>query len=215
MLLSEVPPCHELIKTDEMKAFKTVDDFINGNKQWHDELVILRKILNSTELQETVKWGGPCYTFAGKNVVGMGAFKSYFGLWFFQGALLRDKKKVLINAQEGRTKALRQWRFQSLDEVDPKLIKAYIKEAIEVQKSGVEIKQDRDKPVMVPAILKEALLKDKKAGESFKQLTKGKQREYANHVASAKREETKQKRLEKILPMILVGKGLNDKYKKS
>ncbi len=82
-----------------MKRFKTVDEYIDSNEQWRDELVTLRKILNTTELKETVKWGAPCYTIDGKNLVGLGAFKSFFTLWFFQDALLKDEKKVLINAQ--------------------------------------------------------------------------------------------------------------------
>ncbi len=94
------------------KRHKTVDDYIEAAEPWQDELIRLRKILRSTDLEETVKWGAPCYTHDGKNVVGMASFKSYVGLWFHQGALLGDKKKVLINAQEGKTKALRQWRFR-------------------------------------------------------------------------------------------------------
>lgn len=196
-----------------MKRYKSVDDYVNSNAQWHDELVKLRKILNATELEETVKWGAPCYTYDGKNLVGLGAFKSFFTLWFFQGAVLKDKKKVLVNAQEGKTKALRQWRFESADEIDAKLIKAYVKETIETQRRGVEIKPDRSKPVTVPPELKKALQKNKKAGASFEEMTKGKQREYADYIADAKRDETKQKRIDKIIPMIVDGDGLNDKYR--
>lgn len=196
-----------------MKRYQTVDEYVEAAEEWRDELKLLRKILNSTALEETVKWGGPCYTANGKNVVGMGAFKSYLGLWFFQGALLADKKKVLLNAQDGKTKALRQWRFGSKKEIDAKLIKAYVKEAIALQEKGVEIKPDRAKPVTVPKELKAALAKHKKAGASFKGLTKGKQREYADYIADAKRVETKMKRLDKIIPMIAQGMGLNDKYR--
>lgn len=196
-----------------MKRHKTVDEYIDAADDWQAELKQLRKILNATPLTETVKWGGPCYTYDGKNVVGIGAFKSYFGLWFHQGALLTDKKKVLINCQEGKTKALRQWRMNSKKEIDAKTIKEYVKEAIENQHKGVEIKADRSKPVVVPKELKSAFTKNKKAHASFKGLTKGKQREYAEYVSDAKREETKLKRIEKILPMIVAGKGLNDKYR--
>ncbi len=115
-----------------------------------------------------------------KNVVGLGAFKSYFGLWFHQGALLADKNQVLINCQEGKTKALRQWRMTDKKEIDARTINAYIKEA----------------------------------NASFKALTKGKQREYADYIADAKREETKLKRLDKIVPMIEADQGLNDRYRK-
>ena len=85
-----------------MLRAKSVDAYIERNPQWAAALKKLRKILNATELEETVKWGGPCYTYEGKNVVGLGSFKSYVGLWFHQGALLKDEAKVLINAQEGK-----------------------------------------------------------------------------------------------------------------
>lgn len=166
-----------------------------------------------TELTEDVKWGGPCYTWDGKNVVGIGGFKSYFGLWFFQGALLEDKKKVLINAQEGTTKALRQWRMNSAKEIKPDAIKAYVREAMQLIKDGKSIGPQRKKPVIIPSELKKALAKDAKARKGFDMLRPGLQREYTDHVASAKRDETKLKRIEKILPMMTVGKGLHDKYR--
>ena len=109
------------------------------------------KILNATKLEETVKWGGPCYTHGGKNIVGMGAFKSYCGLWFYQGALLSDPDKVLINAQQGRTKALRQWRFQAGDKIPVGRIKSYVAEAIRLSSAGNEIKPDRSRPLAIPA----------------------------------------------------------------
>ena len=196
-----------------MKNHETVDQFIVATKQWKAELTELRSILRATELEETVKWGGPVYTFGGKNVVGIGGFKSYFGLWFFQGALLADEKKLLINAQEGRTKALRQMRLRSMDQIDRKLIKAYVKEAVALSKQGVEIKPARNKPLTLPAELQAAFRRSGKARTSFEKLTPGKRREYAEDVASAKREETKQKRIDKILPMIESGVGLNDKYR--
>lgn len=196
-----------------MKRSKTVDEFIAGATTWQDDLVRLREILRSTGLEETVKWGAPTYTHNGKNVVGIGSFKSYFGLWFFQGALLSDKKNVLINAQEGRTKALRQWRMTSSKDISPRTIKAYVKEAVSIADSGKEIKPNRTKPVVIPAELKKALAENKKAGTGFKKMTPGKQREYADYISAAKRPETKQKRLEKILPMLQNGIGLNDKYR--
>jgi uncharacterized protein YdeI (YjbR/CyaY-like superfamily) len=191
----------------------TVDEYIESTESWQAELIRLRKVLRSTDLEETVKWGAPCYTWGVKNVVGLGAFKSYFGLWFFQGALLADKGKVLINAQEGKTRALRQWRFTSGKEIKARLIKAYVNEAIELQRQGAEIKPDRGRPVEIPPQLKRALAGNKKASHGFRALTPGKQREYADYISSAKREETRSKRLEKIIPMIAAGKGLHDRYR--
>ena len=109
---------------------KTVDDYLANAKNWPDELRQVREILLSTGLTETIKWGAPVYTNAdGKNVVGIGGFKSYFGLWFFEGAALEDKEEVLINAQPGKTKMLRQWRMTSADEIRAAVIKKYVKEA--------------------------------------------------------------------------------------
>ena len=196
-----------------MKRYKTVAEFLASSEQWKRELAKLRSILKTAGLEETVKWGSPVYTCDGRNVVGIGGFKSYFGLWFFQGALLADKKKVLINAQEGRTKAMRQMRFQSIGEVDPGLIKAYVKEAIGLARQGVEIKPDRRKPLTVPAELQAAFRKHKKAKAGFEKLTPSKRREYADYIAAAKQDATRQKRIDKILPMIASGVGLNDRYR--
>ena len=197
-----------------MQRYNSVDEYIDNSESWQDELKLLRSILTTTELEEAVKWGAPCYTFRGKNVVGIGAFKSYVGLWFHQGALLSDPKRVLINAQEGKTKALRQWRFATKKEIKKQTIKSYIKEAIALQEQGLEIKPNKSKPLVIPAELKSALGKNKKAKANFDDLTKGRQREFADYISEAKRDETKLKRLKKILPMIVAGRGLNDKYRK-
>ena len=100
-----------------MKMFKTIDEFMENQGEHKKALIRLREIILSTGLIETIKWGSPVYTLNGKNIAGIGAFKSYFGIWFFQGALLQDLQKNLVNAQEGKTKALRQWRFKSIQEL--------------------------------------------------------------------------------------------------
>ena len=166
-------------------------------------------------MTETIKWGVPVFTFEGKNIVGIAAFKSYVGLWFFQGALLKDKRKKLINAQDGKTRALRQWRFKSAKEieVESKTIKQYLEEAILNQKQGKEIKPKRKKPLEIPKELNAILKKDKKVKDSFNSLSLSKQRDYCNYISEAKRESTEISRLEKIVPMILKKIGLNDKYK--
>ncbi|UCH66664.1 MAG: YdeI/OmpD-associated family protein [Ignavibacterium sp.] len=196
-----------------MKRFQTVDKYISGNKEWNKELKKLRKIILKSELKEDVKWGAPVYTIDNKNVVGIGAFKSYVGIWFFQGALLKDKRKKLVSAQEGLTKALRQWRFDTIDEIDEKLILEYIKEAIKNQKAGKEIKPVKKSAIKIPKELSDKLKKNQKLKKSLEQLTPFKQREYCDYIDSAKREETKLSRLEKIIPMILQGVGLHDKYR--
>ena len=194
----------------------TVAEFIKREKRWDRELDALRKIIKTTSLQEVIKWGIPVYTFEGKNLVGLAAFKSYTAIWFYQGSFLKDTGHKLINAQEKVTKGLRQWRFTSLDEIksESETIKKYIEEAILNQKQGKSIKPDRNKPLIIPKDLEILLSENMKLKESYDQLTKSKQREYAEYVAEAKKEETRMKRLNKITPMILQGCGLNDKYKK-
>lgn len=196
-----------------MKKSRTVDDYVSKSPYWQEELVTLRRILRSTPLTEEVKWGGPCYTWQGKNVVGLGAFKSYFGLWFHQGALLEDRANVLINAQEGKTKAQRQWRMRSAADIKAAIIRRYVREAIGLVDAGKEIRADRSQPLVVPDALQEALRGDKTASAAFRSLTKGRQREYANYINDAKRAETVRRRLAKILPMIVAGAGLNDRYR--
>lgn len=196
-----------------MRKAKTADEFFRSAGQWRAELSALRKILKSTDFVEEVKWGGPCYTIDGANVVGLGAFKSYFGLWFFQGALLKDAKKVLVNAQEGRTRAQRQWRMTSAKDIDAALIRKYVEEAIALARAGKAVEKSAPKTLIMPAELKKAFATNKGAAASFKSLTPGKQREYADYVSDAKQDATKEKRIAKILPMIAAGVGLNDKYR--
>lgn len=197
-----------------MESHKTVQDFIDHHGNRREELVLLRDILLDTELVECVKWGGPCYTINNKNVIGIGAFKSYVGLWFHQGVFLKDKHKVLINAQEGTTKALRQWRFKNITDIDADLVRNYVQEAIENQKAGKEIKAVKAKNIAVPIELKQELESDKELASAFHKLTPGKQREYSEHIGIAKQEKTRLSRLEKSIPLIVKGVGLNDKYKK-
>jgi uncharacterized protein YdeI (YjbR/CyaY-like superfamily) len=196
-----------------MKRAKSVDDYIRSSKCWQVELKRLREILNATELTEEVKWGAPCYTYNGKNVIGIGAFKAYVGLWFHQGALLKDENKVLVNAQEGVTKALRQWRMQSAKEIRPAIIRRYVKEAIQLVIDGKSVGPAKKKPVIVPPELTKALQENKGAENTFNNLTPGRQREYAEYISEAKRVETKKSRIEKVMPMIKSGVGLNDKYR--
>ncbi len=203
-------------KFQHMIQAKTVDEYIGQSDQWGEALQVLRDVLLQTELEETVKWGAPAYTIDGKNIVGLGAFKQFVAVWFHQGVLLSDPKGVLINAQEGTTKALRQWRFTSIEEVEAarKDLKQYAEEAITNQREGREIKPDKKKPLIVPPELQEVLDKDTKLATQFEALNLTRKREYVEHIASAKREETKMNRLEKIKPMILEGIGLHDKYRK-
>ena len=197
-----------------MQSYNTVNEYILNTPFGKEILIVLREILLSTELQETVKWGGPVYTINDKNVVGIGAFKSYAGLWFYQGAFLKDEAGVLINASEGITKALRQWRFTSVEEIDDQLVLKYINEAIQNQKEGKELKPDRNKPVTIPDELNQAMHDDKELENCFHRFTPGKQREFTEYISSAKLTETRIARVRKVIPLILENIGLNDKYRK-
>lgn len=192
---------------------KSFDQYITKHTRWRNELVLFRSILNSLELEEGIKWGAPTYMVNGKNVVGVGAFKGYIGLWFFNGALLKDKDEVLINAQDGKTVAMRQWRFRAMDEIDEAKIKEYVQEAILNQKEGREIKPVKSKELVIPAELKKLIISDENLNSNFNKLTPYKQKEYAEYIAEAKRPSTKESRLAKIKPLILSGAGLNDKYR--
>lgn len=197
-----------------MQTFNFVNEFILNATFGKEILIVLREILLTTELQETVKWGAPTYTINNKNVVGMAAFKSYVGLWFYQGVFLKDEAGVLINATEGMTKALRQLRFTSVDEIDDELVLKYVNEAIQNQKEGKQLKPDRNKPVVIPEELNQALQDDKELENCFNRFTIGKQREFAQYIASAKQSETRFARVQKVIPLILENTGLNDKFRK-
>ncbi|MDG5492988.1 YdeI family protein [Psychroserpens sp. SPM9] len=197
-----------------MKKVNSVEEYIEIHPHFAEELTLLRNIITTTELEETLKWSMPTYCLNGKNVLGIGAFKSHFCLWFHQGVFLKDKHNLLINAQENKTKALRQMRFDTKADINEAAVLDYVKEAIENQRLGREIKPTRKTAtVIIPEELKAAFKSDAELHSCFKALTPGKQREYCTYINEAKREATKLSRLEKITPMIIQGVGLNDKYK--
>ncbi|WP_319480652.1 DUF1801 domain-containing protein [uncultured Draconibacterium sp.] len=196
-----------------MASAKTVEEYILNTTSRQDILMILRDLLQSTELSETIKWGAPCYTVNGKNVIGLGVFKEHVAIWFFQGALLKDEEKVLFNAQNDKTKALRQWRFVTVDDIDAEKILAYANEAIANEKQNKRVKVIRNKKLIIPPELEEAFNQDNQLKLSFQEFSPGKQREFANYIAHAKQAKTKHTRLQKIIPMINNRIGLNDKYR--
>ncbi|RBN50932.1 YdeI/OmpD-associated family protein [Flavobacterium psychrolimnae] len=182
------------------------------NNSWLKELAFLKSIIVKTELVETTKWGGIVYVLNGKNVIGIGGFKNYFAIWFFNGVQLEDKKQLLVNAQEGITKALRQWRFTSKEEVNEADVLNYIKEAIENEKQGKTTKPEKKTPILSEFFQKE-LKANPELAAAFQKFSVYKQYEFLEYIESAKREETKRSRIEKIIPMILDKIGLNDKYR--
>ncbi len=195
-----------------MKKIVSVEEYIEEHNNWNEELVLLRTIISKTKLKETIKWNSPVYTFSGKNVLGIGAFKTYFGLRFYKGVFLEDKEKVLINAQEGKTKAMRQWRFVAITAINEALILRYINEAIAVQNNGMLIPKEK-KDLSVPILLQEVLNADDVLDNAFEAFTAYKKKEFCEYISEAKREATKKRRIEKCIVLILQGIGLHDKYR--
>ena len=191
-----------------------ITEYIDDKSAWIQELNLLRSVFLELPFNETIKWGAPVYVYKGKNIVGLSAFKKYCGLWFFQGVFLNDDKKVLVNPQEGKTKAMRQWRFHKIEDIDIDLVKEYVIEAIKNSEEGKELKPKKNtEPLIIPVELQLKLDENEKLRIIFTQFTLSKKREYASYISEAKRDTTKFKRLEKIIPMILSGIGLHDKYK--
>lgn len=197
-----------------MKKIFSVEEYIEEHQNFREALTILRDIINTTEVEETIKWSAPIYAVNGKNILGLGAFKKHFGIWFFNGVFLKDEHNLLVNAQENKIKALRQMRFESIKDINKNIVLLYVKEAIENQKLGKEIKPDRKKKkTIIPDELKTVLDSKNELKLAFNNLSPYKQREYCEYIDTAKRAATKQTRLEKITPIILKGMGLHDKYK--
>ncbi|RZJ52903.1 MAG: hypothetical protein EOO44_10310 [Flavobacterium sp.] len=192
-------------KTDNKGIWKFGD-------KWEEELLFLKSIIDKTELVETTKWGGPVYVLDKKNVIGLGGFKDYFAIWFFNGVFLKDNKKRLINAQEDVTKSLRQWRFTSKEEVNEKEVLEYIAEAIENEKQGKVIKPSK-KEAIISELLNNEMSQKPALAEAFQKFSPYKQYEFLEYIESAKQEKTKLSRIEKVIPMILDNVGLNDKYR--
>jgi uncharacterized protein YdeI (YjbR/CyaY-like superfamily) len=190
---------------------KVVDRFLDRAKNWNEEMKLLRKICLSCGLIEDFKWMHPCYTFKEKNVVLIHGFKEYCALLFHKGALLKDSENILVQQTEN-VQAARQIRFKSLQEIrdlEP-IIKAYIFEAIEVEKAGLEVKMKKTSEFKMPDEFKKALDENPKLKSAFNALTPRRQRGYLLYFANAKQSKTRETRIEKCIPKIFDGKGLND-----
>lgn len=188
-----------------------VELYIEKAKQWKDEMNLLRSILLETALTETVKWGKPCYTYNDKNLLIIQDFKHHCDLGFFTGALLKDPEKLLEKAGEN-TQSARQLRFANLADIKKKknIIKSFVKEAIENEKQGIKPVVE-EKPELEEIVELESIFKKNKAfTKAFKALTPGRQRAYHMFFAGAKQSETRISRIEKYIPRILDGYGIND-----
>jgi len=176
-------------------------------ERWQAEIAAMRRVLASFALEEECKWGKPTYMLNGKNIVILQGFKEYFALGFFKGALLKDPKKVLV--QLGQTHAGRVMKFTSAKEITAKAstIKAYVREAIAVEKAGLRMKPKKTSDLPMPEELSARLRSDPRFRRAFEALTPGRQRSYLYHFGAAKQSATRVARIEKAMPAIFEGKG--------
>lgn len=188
-----------------------VDWFFNKAKKWQEEYDQLRIIVLACGLTEELKWGVPCYTFENSNVVLIHGFKEYCALLFFKGALLKDAKGILVQQTEN-VQAARQIRFTNIGEItnmEPTL-KAYIKEAIKLEKEGVKVPLKKTSEFKMPEEFRQVLDSTPALKKAFYALTPGRQRGYLLYFSSAKQSKTRESRIEKYVPRILKGEGLDD-----
>jgi len=189
-----------------------VDFFFTKAKQWQVEFEALRTIMLDCQLTEELKWGKPCYTFENSNIVLIHGFKEYCALLFHKGVLLKDPMGILVQQTEN-VQAARQIRFTNVDEIvemEPILI-AYITEAMAVEKAGLEVEYKETSEFNMPEEFKEKLDEDPNLKTAFTALTPGRQRAYLLYFSQAKQSKTRMARVEKYMPQILNGKGLNDR----
>src|SRR3954466_8518973 len=175
--------------------------------RWAAEIAKMQRVLAALPLKEERKWGQPTYTLDGANVVILQAFKDYFALGFFQGALLKDPKKLLV--QLGQVQAGRVMKFTSVKEIKAKAatIKAYVREAIAAEKRGLRVKPKKTSDYPVPEELTARFKRDARFKRAFEALTPGRQRSYLYHFAAAKQSATRAARIEKAMPAIFEGRG--------
>ena len=188
-----------------------VDGFLRKAKEWRPEFEKLRIICLDCRLTEELKWGKPCYKYEKSNIVLIHGFKEYCALLFMNGALLKDPKRILIQ-QTTNVQAARQIRFTNVREIvemEP-ILKTYIKEAIEVEKAGLEVKYKKTSEFVIPEEFQQRLDDSSVLKAAFNALTPGRQRGYILYFSAPKQPKTRESRVEKCVPQILDGKGLND-----
>lgn len=188
-----------------------VNFFFEKESKWQDCYILLRSIILDSGLTETLKWGVPCYTYKGSNIVLMHGFKNYCALLFNKGALLKDPYMLLIQ-QTKNTQSARHLRFTTIDEIyqQKSKVREYIFEAVEVEKAGLKIAFKKTEDFEMVEEFQSALAEDPSLKNAFENLTPGRQRGYLLHFSSPKQSKTKRSRIDKCIPQILKGKGLND-----
>jgi len=188
-----------------------VDFYFNKAQKWQEEIEKLRMIVLECQLSEELKWGCPCYTFQNNNIVLIHIFKEYCALLFFKGALLHDSNGILIRQTEN-VQAARQIRFTNVREIDKlaPILKAYIHEAIEVEKAGLKVELKKTSEYTIPEEFQNKLDETPDLKTAFEALTPGRQRAYIFYFSQPKQSKTRESRIEKCMQLILNGKGLND-----
>lgn len=188
-----------------------VDKVLGKAKQWRTEFAALRKLILDCGLDEDLKWGQPCYSLDGANIVLIHGFKEYCALLFMKGVLMKDPKGILIQQTEN-VQSARQIRFKNLREIVglKTALKAYVREAIRVEKSGAKVALKKTSEFAMPEEFKNKLAANSKLKTAFEALTPGRQRGYLLYFSAAKQSATRESRIEKYLPQILNGKGLTD-----
>lgn len=189
-----------------------VDRFIDRAARWQEEMKLLRETLLDCELTEEIKWGTPCYSAAGGNIVIMQPFKAHLSLMFFKGALLDDPEGILRSQGENTQSALR-IELTSTEQVAElaSTVKAYVEEAVAVEEAGLEVPKKKVSDYEVPEEFERRLREDEAYREAFEALTPGRKKGYLLHFAGAKRSETRERRIEKCRAKVLEGKGLNER----
>lgn len=189
-----------------------IDPYFNKLKQWKEEFNLLREIILDCGLTEDFKWMHPCYTFEGKNIVLIHGFKNYCALLFHKGALLKDPHGILVQQTEN-VQSARQIRFTGAEKIEDMqlILKAYIAEAIEVEKSGLQVEFKKKEEYALPEELENKFVEIPDLKAAFEALTPGRQRAYLLHFSSPKQSKTREARIEKYMVHILNGKGMNDK----
>ena len=189
-----------------------VDSFLQRATRWREEMRALRDILLACDLTEELKWGKPCYTAHGGNIVIMQPFKAHLSLMFFKGSLLDDGEGLLRSQGENTQAALRM-EFTSADEVSRRAftLKSYVEEAIAVEEAGLEVPEKKVEDYEVPPELEERLREDEAYREAFEALTPGRKKSYLLHFSGAKQATTRERRIEKCRAKVLGGKGFNER----
>ena len=190
----------------------SVNWFFEKSTKWQSAYLELREILLSFDLNEELKWGCPCYTYENKNVVLIHGFKDYCALLFMKGSIMNDPNQLLIQQTEN-VQAARQIRFINMEEeiiLQKLILKSYIKNAIEIEKSGVKVEMKKSSEYKIPEEFQSALNEMSELKPAFDKLTPGRQRAYLLYFSSAKQAKTRTERIEKYIPKILDGKGLED-----